>query len=70
MTLTMQRKSVDKNLLNRLEKLEQGIDIGDPRTASLDALEAYVSELFGHRPSTKELEQYVAEQKAAKEPKQ
>lgn len=55
---------MDKNLLNRLEKLEQRIDIGDVQTASLEALEAYVAELFGYRPSTKELEQYVAEQKA------
>ena len=58
---------MDKNLLNRLEKLEKGSDLGDPRTVSLHILEAHVAELMGFVPTTKQLEQYVAEQKAAKE---
>ena len=52
---------MDKNLLNRLDKLEQGTDIGDVRTASTEALMAYLAEVMGFVPTTKQLEQYVAE---------
>jgi hypothetical protein len=60
---------VDKALLDRLEKLERRVDIGDPRTASLEALEAHVAEHMGYVPTTKELAQFVAEQKAGKGPR-
>jgi hypothetical protein len=60
---------MDKALLDRLEKLEHRVDIGDPRTASLEALEAHVAELMGYVPTTKRLAQFVAEREAAKESK-
>ena len=60
---------MDKNLLSRLEKLEEGSDLGDPRTVSLHVLEARVAELMGFVPTTKQLEQFIADQKDAQEPK-
>ena len=59
---------MDKSVLARLEKLERRVDIGDPSSASLEALEVHVAELMGYVPTTKELERFVAEEKAAKEP--
>ena len=61
---------MDKNLLNRLEKLEERSDLGDPRTASTEALLAYVTEWLGYAPTDADLERLVAEGEAVEGPKE
>jgi hypothetical protein len=46
---------VDKNLLNRLEELERRVDIGDVRTASTEALMAYLAGVIGRVPTLDDL---------------
>ncbi len=65
----MSGPEMDKSLYARLEKLELGIDIGDVRTASTQALLAYLTECLGYEPTTADMERLVAEAQAGEEPK-
>jgi len=62
---------MDKSLIGRIERLERGaMDILDPRTATTQQLEDYLTEVLGHWPTNADLERLIAEAQAAGERKE